>query len=72
MSKRFRPNTKKPPKKKLECPSCGARHDHKTLRYDEFGSIYWTCPWGHEYSRPYEPSVYVFDKIGGSITVVTP
>ena len=69
MSKRFRPSTKKV-KPQLTCPMCGAAHDHKTLRYDEFENISWTCPKGHEYVRPYPVHHFVFDKISGSITQV--
>ena len=75
MSKRFRPNLKKPPKKTLECPNCSHEHNHKMnvnkrMNGQIDGYVCHNC--GQFYSRPYEPSVYVFDHVSGAITVVTP
>ena len=81
MSKRFRPNLKKPPKKNLQCPNCDHPHDHKMNwsptycvdgTVDEYASIFICHHCLEPYARPYEPPVYVFDHVSGAITVVTP
>ena len=74
MSK-FKPRFASKPKKNLQCPSCAHEHNHKrnVLLHTNGKIDGFLCHHCHTlYHRPYEPSVYVFDKVSGSITVVTP
>jgi ssDNA-binding Zn-finger/Zn-ribbon topoisomerase 1 len=70
MSKRFRPNPKKV-KPQLECPNCGAPHNHKLNFTGNPIDGYFIC--NHckcEYIRPHNPTHYEFNQVTGAIVKV--